>query len=350
MVGSIEIQGRRIGPGKPAFIVAELSANHGQKFENAVELIHAAREAGADAVKLQTYTPDTLTFDSDKDYFQINDASVWSCQSLYQLYSQAFTPWEWQPKLKAVAEELGFPLFSTAFDGLSVDFLETMNVSVHKIASCEIVDLPLIRRVAATGKPLILSTGMATLTEIEAAVTTARTAGARQLMLLKCTSGYPAAPEDMNLRTIPDLAERFEVPVGLSDHTLGTAVPIAAVTLGATLVEKHLTLSRAAGGPDSGFSLEPGEFKLMVEGIRTAELARGEVCYGPVPCDSRNLQFRRSLFVVEDLKAGSELNAQNVRSIRPAAGLSPQYYDQVLGRRVLRDVERGTPLSWDLIG
>jgi pseudaminic acid synthase len=349
MKNEIQIQGRRIGPDQPVYIVAELSANHGQKFGQAAELIRAAHEAGADAVKLQTYTPDTLTIDSQKEWFQIEKGSLWAGRTLYELYKEAFTPWEWQPKLMKIANDLGLPLFSSPFDFSSVDFLEKIDVPAYKIASFELVDLPLIKRAAATGKPVILSTGMASIAEIEEAVSATRQAGATEIALLKCTSGYPASPKEMNLRTIPHLAATFGAPVGLSDHSLGISIPVAAVSLGAAIIEKHLTLSRADRGPDSAFSLEPAEFKAMMEAVRTAEQALGGIHYGSSEDESANLRFRRSLFITKDVSAGTELSAENVRSIRPAMGLPPRHYDQVLGRTVVRDVEMGTPLSWDLI-
>jgi pseudaminic acid synthase len=349
MRGFIEINGRRVGNQYPVYIVAELSANHNQNFEQAVALIHAAKEAGADAVKLQTYTPDTLTIPSDKEYFRIGGGTLWDGRTLYDLYGEAYMPWEWQPKLKEIADEIGIDLFSTAFDPTAVDFLEQMGVPVHKVASFEIVDIPLIEKMARTGKPLIISTGMATLGEIEEAVQAARRAGATQIALLKCTSAYPAPPEEMNLRTIPHLAEAFGVPVGLSDHTLGIAVPVAAVALGACIVEKHFTLSRDIPGPDSAFSLEPHELKAMVEAIRTVEKALGEVHYGVSEREAQSRIFRRSLFVVRDMRAGEVFTDENVRSIRPGYGLPPKYLPEILGRRTVRDVEKGTPLSWDLI-
>lgn len=345
----IEIKGRRIALGKPVYIVAEMSANHNQDFDQAVRILHAAKEAGADAVKLQTYTPDTLTIPSDREYFRIGGGTLWDGRTLYDLYSEAYMPWEWQPKLKTIANELGLDLFSTAFDPTAVDFLEEMGVPVHKVASFEIVDIPLIEKMARTGKPLIISTGMATLGEIEEAVQAARNAGATQIALLKCTSAYPAPPEEMNLRTIPHLAEAFGVPVGLSDHTLGIAVPVVAVALGACIVEKHFTLSRDIPGPDSAFSLEPHEFKAMVEAIRTAEKALGEVRYGVSQREAKSRVFRRSLFVVKDVKAGEMFTEENVRSIRPSHGLAPKHMQDVLGQRAANDIERGTPLSWKLI-
>jgi N-acetylneuraminate synthase len=345
----ITINGRYVGPGYPVYIVAELSANHNQDFDQAVRLIHAAKEAGADAIKLQTYTPDTLTIDCDKGCFRIGKGTIWEGQSLYALYSNAYTPWEWQPKLKRIANDIGLDLFSTPFDATAVDFLEEMDVPVHKIASFELVDLPLIRQVAQTGKPIIMSTGMATLGEIDEAVRTARQVGAAQIALLKCNSAYPAPPEEMNLRTIPHLAEAFRVPAGLSDHTLSIAVPVAAVTLGACIVEKHFTLSRAVPGPDSAFSLEPHEFKATVEAVRVAEKALGEVRYEVTEHEVASRAFRRSLFVVKDVKAGEVFTEENVRSIRPGYGLHTRYLGEVLGRRAARDIERGTPMSWDLI-
>jgi len=345
----LTIADHSIGPEWPVYIVAEMSANHHQEFEQAVQLLHVAKEAGADAVKLQTYTPDTLTIDCDNEYFRIGEGTIWAGRTLYDLYGEAYTPWEWQPELKRVAEALGLTLFSTPFDASAVDFLEEMDVPAYKIASFEIVDLPLIRRVARTSKPILMSTGIATLAEIDEAVQTARQAGARQIALLKCTSAYPAPPEEANLRTIAHLAEAFGVPAGLSDHTLGIAVPVAAVALGACIVEKHFTLSRDIPGPDSAFSLEPHEFKAMVEAIRAAEQALGEVRYEVTEREAASRVFRRSLFVVQDIKAGDVFTEENVRSIRPGHGLHTRYLDQVLGRRGARDSERGTPLSWDLI-
>ena len=347
--GHIQVGKSRVGPGYPVYIVAEMSANHNQDFDQAVKILEAAREAGADAVKLQTYTADTLTINSAESCFRIRGGTPWDGRNLYELYQEAYTPWEWQPKLKALAEEMGLGFFSTAFDPTAVDFLERLGVPVHKVASFELVDLGLIEKMAATGKPLILSTGMATLGEIEEAVQTARNAGAGQIVLLKCTSAYPAPPEDMNLRTIPHLSQAFHVPVGLSDHTLGIAVPVAAVALGACLVEKHFTLSRALPGPDSAFSLEPGEFKAMVEAIRIAEKAMGGIRYGISPQEARSRVFRRSLFVVEDMEAGEIFQESNVRSIRPGGGLAPRHLPEILGRRAGQKIGRGTPLTWDLL-
>jgi len=344
------MQNGKVDADKRTYIIAELSANHNQNFEQAVAMVHAAKEAGADAVKLQTYTPDTMTILSDKEYFRIGGGTPWDGRTLYDLYSKAYMPWEWQPKLKEIADEIGIDLFSTAFDPTAVDFLEEMKVPIHKIASFEIVDIPLIEKMARTGKPLIISTGMATLGEIEEAVQAARRAGATQITLLKCTSAYPAPPEEMNLRTIPHLGEAFGVSVGLSDHTLGIAVPVAAVALGACIVEKHFTLSRDIPGPDSAFSLEPPEFKEMIEAIRTVEKALGKVNYKLTEQESASHVFRRSLFVVKDIKAGELFTEENVRSIRPSNGLPPSFLPKVIGRRSDHDIKAGTPLTLNLIG
>lgn len=348
MPNIITIGHRRIGPGEPTYVIAEMSANHNQSLDQAARILEAAKEAGADAVKLQTYTADTLTIDCDKECFRIS-GGPWDGRVLHELYREAFTPWEWQPRLQEIARALGIDLFSTPFDATAVAFLEDMGVPAHKVASFEIVDLPLIRLVARTGKPIIMSTGMATLAEIDEAVRTAREAGASQIALVKCTSAYPAPAEEANLRTIPHLAEAFGVPVGLSDHTLDIAVPLAAVTLGACIVEKHFTLSRGVPGPDTAFSLEPQEFKAMVEAVRTAEKAIGQVHYGVSEREAGSRVFRRSLFVVQDMKAGEPFTRKNVRSIRPGHGLHTRYLEEILGRSASRDVARGTPLSWDLL-
>lgn len=345
----IEIDGRRIGPGCPVYVIAELSANHGQKFAQACELVRAAKTCGADAVKLQTYTPDTLTIDCDNEFFRIQ-GTLWHGRSLYELYGEAFTPWEWQPKLKLLADQVGIDLFSTPFDRSAVKFLERIPMPAHKIASFENCDIALLKDVAATGKPIIASTGMASLAEIAELVNTVRDAGAAQVALLKCTSAYPAPPEEMNLRTIPHLARAFGVPVGLSDHTLGAAVPTAAVSLGACIVEKHFTLSRSVAGPDSAFSLEPDEFKGMVEAIRVAEKALGRIHYGLSQAETKSRALRRSLFVVENLKQGEMFTGENIRSIRPGHGLHTRHLPEILGRVATRDLERGTPLAWDMVG
>jgi len=341
---------RLIGPGNPAYIIAEMSANHGQSFDQAVNIVRAAKDAGADAIKLQTYTPDTITLDCRTAPFLIGKGTLWEGRNLYDLYGEAYTPWDWQPKLKQIADVLGIDFFSSPFDFSAVDFLEQMGVPAYKIASFEMVDLPLIRKVAQTGKPVIISTGMASQMEINEAVCAFRKAGGTQLALLKCTSAYPSLPEEMNLRTIPHLAETFGVPAGLSDHTLGIAVPVAAVTLGACIVEKHLTLSRAVPGPDSAFSLEPHEFKSMVDAVRTAERALGRVNYEVTPKETASRVFRRSLFVVKDIKTGEVFTEDNVRSIRPGYGLHTRHFEEVMGRVAASDIPRGTPLSWDLVG
>ncbi|MCM8542609.1 MAG: pseudaminic acid synthase [Lentisphaeraceae bacterium] len=343
----IEINGRKIGKGYPCYIIAELSANHNQSFEKAVEIIKAAKAAGADAVKLQTYTADTLTLDCDNEHFQIGKGTVWEGRTLHDLYKEAYTPWEWQPKLQKIAEELGLDFFSSPFDSTSVDFLEQMKVPCYKIASFEIVDLPLIRKVASLGKPVIMSTGMASLTEIDEAVKAIRDEGNEQIILLKCTSAYPALPEEMNLNTLPHLAASFGVSAGLSDHTLGVAVPVAAVALGATVIEKHMTLSRADGGPDSSFSLEPEEFKVMVDNVRFAEQSLGVIDYNLTDKEQASKKFRRSLFAIKDIKSGEDFSEDNVRSIRPGAGLEPKYLELICTKKARIDILRGTPISWD---
>ena len=346
----ITINGRRVGPGKRVYIIAEMSANHNQDFDQAVQILKTAKEAGADAIKLQTYTADTLTIDSQQELFRIGGGTIWDGRSLYDLYGEAFTPWDWQPRLKKVADELGLDFFSTAFDETAVDFLEELGVLMHKVSSFEIVDIPLVESMGKTGKPMLISTGMATLGEIEDAVAAARRAGASQIALLHCTSAYPAPPDEMNLKTIPHLMEAFGTPVGLSDHTLGIAVPVAAVALGACIVEKHFTLSRSIPGPDSAFSLEPEEFRAMVEAIRVAEKAVGNVHYGSSASEEKGRAFRRSLFVVKDVAEGEIFTRDNVRSIRPAYGLSPKNLRDILGRRASRPISKGTPLDWSLVG
>jgi len=345
----ITIEGRRIGPGSPVYIVAELSANHHQEFETAARLIQAAHRAGADAVKLQTLTPDGITIDCKKEPFKIGRGTAWEGYYLYDLYKETQMPWEWQPKLKKIANELGMHLFSSPFDHSAVDFLREMGVPCYKIASFELVDIPLIEKMAAAGKPLLMSTGMADEMEIEEAVSAARGAGCEQIALLKCTSAYPAPIDELNLKTIPYLAKRFNLAVGLSDHSMEIIPVVAAVVLGACIVEKHLTLSRKTPGPDSGFSLEPDEFSQMVRSIRLTERALGDIRFNVGIQESHSIQFRRSLFAVEDIREGEALSIRNIRSIRPGHGLPPKYMKNILGRRVNRAVERGTPLSWNLI-
>jgi pseudaminic acid synthase len=349
MTSSFSIAGRTIGPGHPVYVIAEVSANHGQEYETAVRIVQQAAEAGADAVKLQTYTPDTITIDSAAPAFRAGSASLWAGTTLYDLYRDAYMPWEWQPRLKALADELGLDCFSSPFDATAVDFLLAMDVPAFKIASFELVDLPLIRRVAATGRPMIMSTGMATEEEVGEAVDAARSAGSTAIALLKASSAYPAPPESMNLRAIPAMAERWGVPIGLSDHTRGDQAAVAAVALGACIVEKHITASRDDVTPDAAFSLDGREFKAMVDAIRFTERALGQPVLAPTPEEAESRRFRRSLFVVEDVAAGAVLTEHNVRSIRPADGMHTREYDAILGRRAARAIERGTPLSWDLV-
>ena len=348
MAHHIAVNGRAISNIAPVYIIAEMSANHAQDFDQAVKILQAASEAGADAVKLQTYTPDTMTIDCDNEYFRIK-GTIWEGRNLYELYGEAYTPWDWQPKLKEIAEGLGLDLFSTPFDATAVDFLEQMDVPAYKVASFEIVDLPLLQKIARTGKPIIMSTGMATLGEIDEAVQTIREVGGTQLALLKCTSAYPALPEEMNLLTIPHLAQAFNVPVGLSDHTLDIAVPVAAVALGACIIEKHFMLSRANEGPDSTFSLEPHEFSAMVAAVRVAEKALGTIHYGVSEAEAKSRVFRRSLFVVKDMKKDEVFTEENVHSIRPGYGLAPKFLPDVLGRRAVMDIPKGTPIKWSLV-
>ena len=345
----IQIAGRPIGKGHPAYIVAEVSANHNQNIERAKEIIRAAKDAGADAIKLQTYTADTLTIDSDEPWFRIDSGSLWSGKTLYELYQEAFTPWEWHQELFGFARSIGLQAFSTPFDASAVDFLEELDVPAHKIASFEIIDVPLLRKIAATKKPVIASTGMASLEEIAEAVKVLTENGTTELVLLKCTSAYPAIPEDMNLRSIPYLASRFGVEAGLSDHTMGSSVAVAAVALGAVAVEKHLTLKRSDGGPDSAFSMEPDEFARMVQDIRNVEAALGGVSFTRTAAEEKNLVFRRSLFVVRDLRKGEAFTADAVRSIRPGHGLHPRHLDDVIGKRAACDIRRGTPMKWEFI-
>ena len=348
-MNEFSIANRTIGVGQPSYIIAEMSANHGHSFEKAMEVIHAAKESGADAIKLQTYTPDTMTINSQRAEFLIGKGTLWQGRNLYELYGEAYTPWEWQPKLKAEAEKLSMHCFSTPFDETAIDFLEKIEFTAHKIASVDLVDTILLKKVAATGKPVIMSTGMASFEEITEAVQTLRANGCTQLALLKCTSAYPSLPEDMNLRTIPHMADCFELPVGLSDHTLGIAVPVAAVALGACIIEKHLTLQRGDGGPDAAFSLEPHEFKTMVAAIRTAERALGKVSYQLSEKEHASRVFRRSLFVVKNMQAGEEFTRENVRSIRPGMGLPVKDLNRIVGKKSAYPIMRGQPLQSDMI-
>lgn len=345
----IVVAGRPIGPNHPAYVIAEISANHGQSLDRALELVRLAAEAGADAVKIQTYTPDTMTIDCDGEPFRVGEGTLWAGRLLYDLYADAYTPWEWHPALREEAADAGVHLFSTPFDVSAVTFLDQLEVPVFKIASFELVDLDLIRTVARCGRPLIISTGMATTTEIDEALGAARQTGNPQVALLRCNSAYPASPADMDLRTIPDMAARWQVPVGLSDHTLGIAAALTAIALGACIIEKHFTLRRSDPGPDAAFSLEPDELGALVRAVRDAEAALGGVRYGPSPTEERSLAFRRSLFVVDNVRAGEPFTEENVRAIRPGQGLAPKQLTQVLGRRATADVARGTPLRWDLV-
>ena len=342
----MEINGRIIGDGHPAYIIAEMSANHAGSMERALELIHAAKDAGADCVKIQTYTADTMTSDCHNEYFQI-EKGTWEGENLYGLYQKAYTPWEWQEQLRDEAAKVGIDFLSTPFDPLSVAFLEELGVHFYKIASFELVDIPLLECVAAKNKPIVMSTGMGTLEEIQEAVDAIYSTGNRQLALMKCSSAYPAKPEEMNLRTIQDLKERFGVPVGLSDHSMGAFSAATAVAMGANLIEKHFCISRAVKNPDAVFSMEPQEFRQMVEQVREVEQAMGTVCYGITSQEESNACFRRSLFVVQDIAAGEMLTPENIRSIRPAYGLKPKHYQEVLGRTAKRALKRGTPLSFE---
>ena len=347
---SFKIGKKEAGPGQPVFIVAELSGNHNQSFERAKELVKVACKAGADAIKTQAYTPDTLTIDCDKEWFQIKVNEAWTGQTLYSLYKTAYTPWEWLPEMKKIAESYGVPFFSSVFDETAVDFCEKMGVPAYKIASFEIVDIELLKKIASVKKPVIISRGMSTFSELNEAVTTLRANGTSEIAILHCVSSYPAKPEEMNLATIIDLKKRFpEVVVGLSDHTLGISAAVASVALGASIIEKHFTLRRADGGPDAGFSLEPAELKTLVQTVREVEKAIGQVQYGSGQKEAENIIFRRSLFVVKNIKVGEKFSRENIRCIRPGYGLSPKYLPEVLGKKAAKDIEWGTPLTWDLI-
>lgn len=348
MQSVVKIKDRYIGNDYPCYIIAEMSANHAGDLDNAIEIIHAAKEAGADCIKIQTYTADTITMDSNKEYFHIN-SGTWNGENLYSLYKKAFTPWEWQKRLKDEADKIGIHFFSTPFDRTAVDFLEDIGVEFYKIASFELVDTPLLEYVASKRKPIIMSTGMASLEEIEEAVNTIKTAGNENLCLLKCSSNYPAVPENMNLKTIQHMHEIFDIPVGLSDHTLGSISAITAVSLGARIIEKHFCLSREIDNPDVSFSMPPDEFKKMVADIREAEKAMGKVSYELSEDDLFNRKYRKSIFVTENIKKGDSLSENNIRVIRPANGLSPRNYKSVLGKAVTRDIEKGTPLDWNMI-
>lgn len=347
-MNSFEINGRKVGDGYPAYMIAEMSGNHAGSIERAKEIIRAAKEAGADCVKIQTYTPDTITIDCDNEYFHIEDGT-WEGENLYSLYGKAFTPWEWHEELKKEADRVGIDFFSTPFDNTSVDFLEKLGFSFYKIASFEMIDLPLLQYVASKGKPIIMSTGMGSLAEIREAVEAIYKTGNKQLAIMKCSSAYPAKTEEMNLATIADMKERFQIPVGLSDHSMGSLSAEVAVAIGANIIEKHFCISREIENPDSSFSMTPGEFKQMVEAVRTVEKAKGIVDYSVEKQEESNLKFRRSLFVVEDIKAGECFTGKNVRSIRPGYGMKPKFLPDVLGKRAAVDIKRGEPLREEYI-
>ncbi len=348
---NIRIGPNNIGRQYPPFIVAEMSGNHNRSLERALAIVDAAAEAGAHAVKLQTYTADTMTLDIDHGDFTVTDpGSLWSGKSLYELYEEAATPWEWHQPIMDRCRQRGLECFSTPFDTGAVDFLEELDVPCYKIASFENTDTPLIRRIAATGKPIIMSTGMASITDLDQAVRTIRQQSNNSIILLKCTSSYPATPDHSNIRTIPHLRDLFGCQVGLSDHTLGIGVAVASVALGATFIEKHFTLSRAEGGVDATFSLEPAELKMLVEETRRAWQGLGRITYGAEQSEKKSIQFRRSLYVGQDMKQGETFTEENLRRIRPGFGLSPACYDVILGKKVARDVKKGTPVSWNLVG
>ena len=346
----IAIGERWVGQSMAPLVIAEMSGNHNQSLERALEIVEAAAKTGAHALKIQTYTPDTMTLDLDEREFHISDPkSLWTGTSLYKLYGQAFTPWEWHEAIFKRAKELGIIAFSTPFDDTAVDFLESLDVPCYKISSFENSDLPLIRKVAATGKPMIISTGMASIAELDDTVRAARQAGCKDLILLKCTSTYPATADNTNILTIPHMRELFGCEVGLSDHTMGVGVSVASVALGATVIEKHFTLSRADGGVDSSFSMEPAEMAQLVVETERAWQALGRVAYGPTAAEEKSIVFRRSLYVVKDLQAGETLTAENLRAIRPGLGLPTKYLEQVLGKTVRQSVARGTALNWDMM-
>lgn len=345
----IEINGKRIGPGYPCYIIAELSCNHCGSYETALECVKQAHKSGADAIKLQTYKGDTITIDCDDELFKIKNTGLWDGQTLYSLYNKSHTPWEWHEPLKKEAEKLGMDLFSSPFDVTAVDFLEGLNVPAYKIASCEITDHVLIRKIASTGKPVIISSGMASATELQEAVDLLRKYGKGQkIVMLKCTAAYPANPADANLITIQDMIKRFDVIGGLSDHTLGHEVPVTSISMGASIIEKHYTLSRQSGSADDAFSLEPDEFKAMIEAVRTAEKVIGKVTYG-CEAEAGMKEIRRSLFVTEDVKAGEAFNEKNVRSIRPNAGCHTKHYWDIVGKTSKQDLKKGTPMNMDYV-
>ncbi|WP_067724763.1 pseudaminic acid synthase [Oceanobacillus damuensis] len=347
---AIQLEGKEVGSDKPPFIIAEMSGNHNQSLQRALKIVERAAEAGADALKIQTYTADTMTLNDPSDDFMISDPkSIWKNKSLYELYQEAYTPWEWHQPIFERCKQLGMVGFSSPFDETAVDFLESLDVPCYKIASFECTDLPLIRKVAKTHKPMIISTGMCSAAEIEETVNTAREAGCKDLILLKCTSTYPASPENTNISTIPHMRDLFQCQVGLSDHTMGNGVAVASVALGASIIEKHFTLSRKEGGVDATFSLEPDELQALVTETKRAWQSLGTVHYGPSEAEKSSEKYRRSLYVTQDMKAGDILTKENLRVIRPGHGLPPKYYDILLGKKVVRDVEKGSPVSWDIL-
>jgi pseudaminic acid synthase len=348
MSKDFKINERVIGKDFPCYIIAEMSANHAGDFNRALEIVHAAKDAGADCIKIQTYTADTLTIDCDNEYFNIN-SGLWKGENLYSLYKKAFTPWEWQARLKEEADRIGIDFLSTPFDKTAVDFLEEIGVSSYKIASFELVDIPLLKYTAQKNKPIIMSTGMGRLSDIEQAINTITETGNQQICLLKCLSAYPAVPEDMNLATIKNMCETFGYPTGLSDHTTGSVSAVTAVAMGACVVEKHFCLSRNDDSPDSAFSLEPEEFGKMVQDIRLAEKMIGGIRYAPSPSEKINQKFRKSIFVVKDIKAGEALTSENIRVIRPGYGLAPVNFEELLGKHARTEIKRGTPISWSLV-
>lgn len=345
----ISINGRMIGEGQTTYIIAEMSANHLQNFERAKKIIVAAKDAGADAVKLQSYTPGTITIDCRGDEFMATKGSIWEGQNLYQLYEKAYMPWDWHEKLFEFAKEVGITIFSSPFDFSSIDLLESLDAPAYKIASYEIMDIPLVRKAARTGKPVILSTGVAEISDIQLAMDTCKKEGNEEVILLKCVSEYPTPYPELNLRTIPNMSQTFDCIPGLSDHSMGSIVDVAAVTLGAKVIEKHMTLSRADGGPDGAFSMEPEEFKQMVTDIRNIEAALGNCTYELSETQKRGKKNSRSLYVIHDIKRGEEITKDNVKSIRPGYGIKPKYYDVVLGMKANKDLSRGTALKWEYL-
>ncbi len=348
-MNAVRIKNRLVGEGYPTYIIAEMSANHAGSIERAKEIIRVAKDCGADCIKIQTYTPDTITIDCDNEYFQIQEGT-WKGENLYSLYGKAYTPWEWHNELKEAANKIGIDFFSTPFDKTSVDFLESIDIPFYKIASFELVDIPLIRYVASKGKPIIMSTGMGTQEEIREAVEAAYQEHNDRVVLLKCSSAYPALPDDMNLRTIEDMRERFNLPVGLSDHSLGSLSATTAIAMGASVIEKHFCLSRDISNPDASFSMTPSEFSSMVSDIRKVEKALGRITYGPSDQEQDNLKFRKSVFVIKDVNEGERFTEENIKVIRPGFGLKPKYFQDVLGKSAVRALKRGTPLKWEDIG